>query len=316
MTDLNSSPIWAITAYFNPARYQRRLANYRVFHQHLGIPLLTVELGFEGRYELLAGDATTLIQLPGHDVLWQKERLLNIAIANLPPQVTKVVWLDCDVLFERNTWSEHASSLLDDYPIVQAFDEMLRLPRQETPTFPKEPVGIESRPSICKLLSPATDLRTVCRDAPKLPGRLFPGPIGFGWAFRRNLFQQRGFYDVGILGGGDASLLAALSGCYEIAIDAHRLNSQAEAHYLRWAQSLHEEVKQRVACVPSRIFHLWHGDLAHRGYETRYERLSHYRFDPERDLALDEHHVWRWASTKPEMHRYVADYFRGRREDG
>lgn len=308
--------MWAITAYFNPARYQRRLLNYRVFHQHLGIPLLTVELGFAGRYELLAGDATTLIQLPGQDVLWQKERLLNIAIANLPPQVTKVVWLDCDILFERKTWSEVASSLLDDYPIVQAFDEMIRLPRQEAPAFPDEPMGIESRPSIGKLLSPATDLRTVCRDAPKLPGRLFPGPIGFGWAFRRNLFQQRGFYDVGILGGGDASLLAALSGCYEIAIDAHRLNSQAEAHYLRWAQPLYEEVNQRVACVPSRIFHLWHGDLAHRGYETRYERLSHYQFDPERDIALDEHQVWRWASTKPEMHRYVADYFRGRREDG
>lgn len=316
MKDLNSISMWAITSYFNPARYQRRLRNYRVFHQHLGIPLLTVELGFEGRYDLLPGDATTLVQLPGGDVLWQKERLLNIAIDKLPPHVTKVVWLDCDILFEQATWSQQTAALLDDYPMVQVFEEMIRLPRQETPAYPVGPSVFESRPSICKLLSPATDLRTVCRNAPKLPGRLFPGPIGFGWAFRRSLFQQRGFYDVGILGGGDASLLAALSGCYEIAIDAHRLNSRAEAHYLRWAEPLHEEVEQRVACVPSRIFHLWHGDLAYRGYETRYESLRQFQFDPEEDLAFDEHQVWRWASNKPEMHQYVADYFRGRQEDG
>ncbi|MFM7292337.1 MAG: hypothetical protein ACKO6B_14060 [Planctomycetia bacterium] len=316
MLGAHSNSIWAITAYFNPAGYRRRLLNYRVFHQHLGVPLLTVELGFGGRYDLASGDATKLVQVPGGDVLWQKERLLNIAIASLPPQVTKVVWLDCDVLFEQEGWSQRAAALLDDYPMVQVFSELVRLPRQESPGFPIALSGIETRPSLCSLVSSATDLRTVCRSAPKLPGRLFPGPIGFGWAFRRSLFQQRGLYDVDILGGGDVSLLAALSGCYDIAIDAHRLNDRAQTHFLRWAEPVHEEVDQRVTCVPARIFHLWHGDLGDRGYETRYEALSRFLFDPEKDLVLDEHRVWRWASPKQEMHRYASEYFRRRREDG
>lgn len=290
--------------------------NYRVFHQHLGVPLLTVELGFGGRYDLTSGDATTLLQIPGRDVLWQKERLLNIAIASLPPHVTKVAWLDCDILFEDDRWSQHAASVLDDYPMVQVFSELVRLPRQDSPCFPEAISGIENRPSVCGLVSSAADLRTVCRSAPRLPGRLFPGPIGFGWAFRRGLFQQRGLYDVDILGGGDVSLLAALSGCYDMAIDAHRLNERAKSHFLRWAAALHDEVDQRVTSVPGRIFHLWHGDLADRGYETRYEAFSRFQFDPEEDLALDEHRVWRWSSGKTEMHRYAAEYFRRRREDG
>ncbi len=292
------------------------MLNYRVFHQQLGVPLLTVELGFGGRYDLTSEDATTLVQIPGRDVMWQKERLLNIAIDSLPPHVTKVAWLDCDILFEDHGWSLHAASLLEDYPMVQVFSELVRLPRQESPCFPEAISGLERRPSVCRLVSSATDLRTVCRSAPRAPGRLFPGPIGFGWAFRRSLFQQRGLYDVDILGGGDVSLLAALSGCYDIAIDAHRLNDRATSHFLRWAAPLHDEVDSRVTCAPVRIFHLWHGDLADRGYETRYEAFSRFQFDPEEDLALDEHRAWRWASRKPEMHRYASEYFRRRREDG
>jgi len=34
----------AITCYFNPAAYRRKLDNYRIFRRHLGVPLICVEL--------------------------------------------------------------------------------------------------------------------------------------------------------------------------------------------------------------------------------------------------------------------------------
>src|SRR5262245_3945888 len=76
--------LWAITAYFNPVGYARRLANYRVFRAHLPIPLLTVELAIGRDAELTAADADVLVQLRTDAVLWHKERLLNIALVRLP----------------------------------------------------------------------------------------------------------------------------------------------------------------------------------------------------------------------------------------
>jgi hypothetical protein len=38
--------LWAVTSYFNPMKYQRRRANYRLFRERLGVPLLTVELAY------------------------------------------------------------------------------------------------------------------------------------------------------------------------------------------------------------------------------------------------------------------------------
>jgi hypothetical protein len=34
--DRRGSLMWAITAYYNPIRYKRRLANYRIFRQEPG----------------------------------------------------------------------------------------------------------------------------------------------------------------------------------------------------------------------------------------------------------------------------------------
>src|SRR5262245_19902909 len=70
-----ASNLWAITCYFNPIGYQRRLENYHTFRQNLAVPLVTVELAFNGAFQLHSGDADILVQLRGGDVLWQKERL-------------------------------------------------------------------------------------------------------------------------------------------------------------------------------------------------------------------------------------------------
>ena len=96
-----AGPLWAVTSYFNPAGYRRRKANYRVFRERLPLPLLTVEWSPTGQFELQPGDADILIQLTGGDVMWQKERLLNIGVERLPSQCKHVAWVDCDLVFER-----------------------------------------------------------------------------------------------------------------------------------------------------------------------------------------------------------------------
>ena len=95
----SGNDLWAITCYFNPMRYQRRLANFRIFRDRLQLPLVAVELAYGQEFELQAQDAEILIQLRDGAVLWQKERLLNIALQALPSSCHRVAWLDCDIFF-------------------------------------------------------------------------------------------------------------------------------------------------------------------------------------------------------------------------
>jgi hypothetical protein len=90
------SKIWAVTTYYNPCNYKRRLENFKVFRENLNLPLLVVELSYGIQYGLTKNDAEIVIQLKGSSIMWQKERLLNIAIDKLPKHVENVVWLDCE----------------------------------------------------------------------------------------------------------------------------------------------------------------------------------------------------------------------------
>jgi hypothetical protein len=98
--------LWAITSYFNPVGYRRRLQNYRLFRQRFPVPLVTAELTFGDGFELSADDADILVQLKSRDVLWQKERLLEIALQAVPASCRKVMWVDCDVVFEGDDWPD------------------------------------------------------------------------------------------------------------------------------------------------------------------------------------------------------------------
>ena len=115
------SRIWAITSFFNPVEYQRKISNYRVFRAKLAIPLVAVELGYGGAFELGHEDADILVQLRGSDVLWQKESLLSVALQHLPAECEYVVSIDSDVIFDSPDWFERTKQELEQSVLVQPF---------------------------------------------------------------------------------------------------------------------------------------------------------------------------------------------------
>jgi hypothetical protein len=72
----------------------------------------------------------------------------------------------------------------------------------------------------------------------------------------------------------------------------------------------------RPGWIEGRVDHLWHGDLARRGYGTRYAILQQFVFDPFTDLRKSAFGAWQWNSRKPDFHKAVEEFFRQRREDG
>jgi hypothetical protein len=308
-----SASFWAITAYFNPVGYRSRRDNYRLFRKRLGLPLVAVELGFGGRFELRPGDADILVQVDGGAVLWQKERLLNLAVEQLPPACRQVAWLDCDIVFEDPAWIGAAGRLLEDFPLAQPFDRLVHLRRGERPETATPPEPLALRRSFASRW-----------QAGELSADIFARPeatyehrctCGMAWVIRRDLLQRHGLYDAMILGLGDKHIAAAAAGRAADASMAAELAPAHTRHYLQWATTFGQDIAGAIGHLPGRLYHLFHGDLANRHYLQRYRGFAGWDFDPARDLARAAGGAWQWARTDPGLQQHVAAYFRGRRED-
>jgi len=309
-----SGELWAITSYFNPIGYRRRLANYRVFRECLGVPLAAIELSFDGGFELGAGDADLLVQVQGRDVMWQKERLLNLLLPQLPTECRYVAWLDCDIVFERPDWPGRVSSALAQTPLLQIFRRVHYLSPQAGPNDAMGSAVILTRDSLGNWMHSGGSVDGALRQATSR-GREVPTK-GMAWAAPRDLLERYGFYDACIVGGGTNVLACAVLDACDYAMRLHYMNDRQRDHYRAWATSFNRAVSGAVSCIDGDVYHLWHGDLADRRSSERHEQLAPFDFDPTSDIALADSGCWRWASDKPDMHRYVREYFAARREDG
>ena len=303
--------LWAITSYFNPMRYQRRRANYRIFRERLNVPLVAVELAYGPEFELTEGDADILIRLRGRDVMWQKERLLNVALRALPSSCRRVIWTDCDIIVEADDWSERVSHLLDRFMLVQAFSCAHHLSPSWKPGDTRTSIMFTQPSAVAAIASGIPAASLLARPAPTGPGSTNKGLV---WAAHRDLLDEDGFYDACIVGGGDLAMVSAVYGCFDVGM--RNMNEKQKQHYMAWARPHHKIFGAETGFLDCRVFHLWHGDIDHRRYRERHDALRRHAFDPFEDIALDENGSWRWNSHKPELHDDVRDYFASRKEDG
>lgn len=310
--------MWAITSYFNPVGYKRRLSNYRIFRANLEVPLVTVELSFDGEFELKEKDADILIQLSGGAVLWQKERLLNLAIKAVPSDVKGIAWLDCDVILKRADWVEEAKRQLNEFNVIQLFSDSVHLNSEDYDKQCDYYNGHTSAPGIAGL-SNASELLSLGRqeqDYIKFVSKKEQlwNP-GLAWAANRRLLEDHGFYDATIVGGGDSLMVSAMYGRFETLIKKFMLNATRQQHYLRWATPFHKSVAERIGHVSGTIYHLRHGKIKKRAYLDRQQELAGFDFDPDTDLRIGPNGAWEWTRPRPELERFLTSYFINRAED-
>jgi hypothetical protein len=311
--DRNDTPLWGITAYFNPVDQPFRLENFRRFRAHLAVPLVAVELAYGPDFELQPGDADILIQLRATDVLWQKERLLNLALAAVPVACTRIAWFDCDVVFAASDWPDRALAALDRLAMVHLYRTAHHLPAgHDGGCFRVEDAEVR-RGSIMSAVAAGIPIIEPLEEALSRPFGNYAG--GLGWAARREAIEAHGFYDLCIMGSGDRAIISAAMGRPDHVVRFNCMNAAQAAHYLDWAGRLREAVADGVGFIDGDVFHLWHGSLASRRYHQRHAGFAAFGFDPRSDIALTPDGLWRWASDKPAMHDYVRRYFMARRDD-
>ena len=206
----------AITSYFNPFQGGLRKQNYETFRKHLGVELLTVEWSPAAEFDLSEQDADYLVRVSGGDLLWQKERLLNIGLARAKELgASRVAFLDCDIVFSDSEWSRRVNTALNTHAIVQCFTHVNYLPPLDHSGMSREALTRHkpdfSRPSLAHELLKFGRFLPEQWD-PKNPnihvGSLAGNP---GLAVAISLDEQPKWrlYDGNIVGGGDGVLMAA-----------------------------------------------------------------------------------------------------------
>jgi hypothetical protein len=342
--------LWSVTCYFNPCHYRNRLANYRIFTDKMaqsGLKLLTVECAF-GNDPFELPTSSDILRVRSPDILWQKERLLNLAIQRLPPQAHKVAWLDCDVLFSNPGWAVQTARLLDNFPVVQPFEQCVYL----------YPTGVETNEKWSPTFQSFAYMHQYDCNPGFCEGYFRPSATGFAWAARRELLDRHGLYDGCLSPIADHLMTHAMVGDFEGpcfknemsipyvshsnltkllsfvqmhfgGILPHHLvraikhnrstvvsNDAMLSHFLRWGRLFYEDVQGRLGYTPGTIMHLWHGALRERKYLKGQYFLIKMGFNPETDVRIGTEGCWEWACECPVLKQWAKDYFYGRKEDG
>jgi len=306
--------LWAITTYFNPVHYRSRRRNYQVFRELLPVPLIAIEYSVD-EFELQEPDADILIRLRGRDVLWQKERLYNIARRHLPSHCKQVLWIDCDIVLGGPDWPERLKATLRTHAMVQPFHRLALLGPRVRPPPERDDQIIDWRTSLVAYLAHGGDASTLFSVWGKsLQLKYFHGGA---WAARRDVCDTFEFYDRLIVGGGDKVFTSAVFGRHEDVAPTFAFDDRYRHDYLRWAGDLRDRLTGTLGFVDATAYHLWHGAISNRGYDDRQRKLQEAGFRAMEDLALDvDTGCWRWATDKPALHEYVRSHFIRRREDG
>ena len=287
--------------FFNPAGYSRNLRNYVRFRNHMAqfnVDVFVVELVFnDDRPELK--DPDLLIRGTDDNLLWQKERILNLLIKQIPDEYDAIGWFDADILFLNQRWLTIAKEKLQKVSVIQPFQDCHHLMPDSTLEFIKPSVAY----GFVKDLDNCTNL-----------AKYHPG---FAWIARADIVRK-GLMESGVTGGADSLMVRSFT----------RKKLGLEDHFPSiWVKECNEYAKLigQDACgsldyVPGSILHLYHGSRKNRLYMQRWQWLMDANFDPYVDTEIDQSNgLLKWSDharkTKPELISNMTKYFHNRKED-
>ena len=326
--DTYNGELWIITSYFNYAGYPNKKGIFLRFYESLkkqGGRLVVVESakskdGFELSDIVVAeGDIYKQILDETDDNLWQKERLLNIALSILPSTCDKIVWSDCDLLFEDNEWIDKTDKLLREYVVVQPFDYAIMFsPKEVFMGLDKTPYGNNCDFKTIKFRGIVSAFLKFGDESLVFNNPLTGGHPGFCCAFRRELLDKHGFPIFRPNGNGDTLMSLAMLGKSDIIGSINICG--AEDIYKEWGNKLFEDIKNSVTFLSnSTIFHIYHGSRKNRQYTERKKTLLEEKFNYYNHIICyaDPNKLLEWSElTPPSIRKHVNNHFVARKENG
>jgi len=299
------SDMAVLLVYFNACSYKNLERNLRLTLKSLQdaeIPVFLVEHLFKDQEPIFPENGTTIFNTRSDSYMFYKENLLNWLMPKVPPQYTKFYMMDCDLIFEKATWYDDVSNLLDTHDVVQPFQEAIWL-RSDLKTVSAKRVAIVYGNCLGHTLN------------------LSDYHPGFVWAFRRDFIEPLGIFDFNILGSGDTILAsAAIQKNY---LESYWRKCNIEDNCNSTYNYINHFDKVRTTYYPNQtVYHLWHGSNKNRKYHIRYELLQAYCLENNITTykvffelityGLYEYNIM----IREVLNNTLLDYFQSRDEDG
>lgn len=257
-----------ICSYFNFGNSKRIKTNYKKFRKYFPYPITTIEVALPKQKFFI--DDSIKIRANYENIFWQKERCLNIAIESLPEDTEYISWVDTDLRFYNDSLLEETYKALENYPVVQLFEECF-----EIPNINRYNNNISIGNKIVNQLNDIT----------------YPH-IGYAWAFHKNVLIENKLYDIDPVGNSDVLQLMTWLGTWNHAsiID---LNPNYRQQFLLWAWDSYEKVESNIGYVSGKVEHFYHGRIEHRHYTSRNNILTANNFSPNKDLEIDINQLYK-----------------------
>ena len=293
-----------LLVYFNACSYKNLERNLRMTLKTLEdaeIPVFLVEHLFKDQEPIFPENGTTVFNTRSDSYMFYKENLLNWLMPKVPAQYTKFYMMDCDLIFEKDTWYDDVSGLLDTHDVVQPFQEAIWLD-SDLKTVNAKRLGFAYGHSLGYSLN------------------LSDYHPGFVWAFRRDFIEPIGIFDLNVLGSGDTILASAAIQKNLLESFWKKCNIEANCNSSYSYIDLFNKV--RTTYYPNQIvYHLWHGSNKNRKYHVRYQLLQSYclknNITTYKEIyELNTYDLYEFKeSMRDKFNKILLDYFKSRDED-
>ncbi len=269
---------------FNPAKSKKLISNYFTMVKKLeGFPIFTLELVFNDREP----DIPDAFHVYGHSYMFHKENLCRLLEQQVPEKYKKIAFMDADLFYDDKNWYYQTSKLLDSYDVVQMFETAHWMNSKNTE---KE----LSRKSVLFM------------KEEEFNHNYHPG---FAWAFRREYYNDVGYFDWAVSGSGD-TLSAAKWLNKSLPLNFKSLPRPLHTEYIKYFNKPNPKITYLKGV---NIYHLYHGSRANRQYSERHKMLF-INQDIKELVFLNNQGVYEWTN-KPEWNEIFLNYFINRKDD-
>jgi hypothetical protein len=275
-----------VMAFFNPAKSLRILQNILLVNslfERSKIPFFIGEIAFNDDPYVFP-TAENIVQYRSESFMFYKENLINLLVAKLPHEFTKIVMLDADIVFYEPNWYTVVSQKLDTCAVIQPFQKANYLNQQFQVIQIKQ--SLSASPS--------------------------NGHTGFAWAFQRSWLTANPLFEYTVIGGGDSILKARI-----LQTPLMSVHKKYEKDY----NAYNPKRAEPLGFCPLTIYHLPHGVKENRQYDTRDNDLGT-KFSALKIASVsdavkrrdDGLLVWKDA-YRTELNKLMKTYFTKRNDD-
>jgi hypothetical protein len=271
---------------FNPSKTKRILMNYFYSKNQFIIqklPVFTIELVYAGQ----TPEIPDAIHVHSNSVMFHKENLYRILETKIPKKYKKLAFLDCDILFSSPKWYSETSKLLNEYDVVQPFENAHWMDL----TYSQIEL---SRKTVLEMKGNTWS---------------FNYHPGFAWCMTRGWYNYSGFFDYALSGSGDTLSAAAW------------LKKKFPANFQSLPKSLKHQYSKFLDKTSPKItylkgvdvYHLYHGSRDNRQYSVRHKLLD-VNINIEEIVEANSEGVYEWKNPT-KWNPVFINYFEKRDDD-